>query len=66
MSRMGHESPWESMKGSNELIPFHNTEPRSREERLAAQSREKLEKNLLKVSEPSRARKLTTTCLKRY
>jgi len=28
---------------------FHNTDPRTREERLAAQSREKLEKNLLKT-----------------
>jgi hypothetical protein len=28
---------------------FHNTQPRSREERLAAQSREKLEKSLLKA-----------------
>lgn len=34
-----------------EPIEFHNSEPRSREERLAAQSREKLEKTLLKVRE---------------
>lgn len=34
-----------------EPIMFHNAEPRTREERLAAQNREKLEKNLLKVRE---------------
>lgn len=34
---------------SNNTSTFHNLDPRTREERLAAQSREKLEKNLLKA-----------------
>lgn len=44
----------------NVVSTFHNADPRTREKRLAAQSREKLENNLLKVrwSTRSRAREL--------